>query len=328
MQVGLDIGYSYVKVVAGPGPNARWIFPSIVGDVQQSRLSLSRNGPHPIKLADEAYFVGNDALNYSRQAQRHQDRAWLDRPAYLVLALAGLAYVSPATRCEFQIATGLPVNLFRIDKGRQAQILRGVHNVEALGRKHGQHFEVESIVQIPQGLASILAEALDWNGKIRDQDLKVGRVGLINVGGYNVNLATFEDMRNDVPALSTSIDDAGVWSALKDVQASIADKFGRTVENHHLIPIATSGTLKHYAEQVDVSELVAKALAPLTRRIEAAITQVWGNEIADLTALLVAGGGANLIGPAIVRRYAHARIVAEPQFADAVGYYKVLKLLG
>jgi plasmid segregation protein ParM len=328
MQVGLDIGYSYVKVVAGPGPDARWIFPSIVGDVQESRLSLSRNGPHPVKLAGESYFVGNDALNYSRQAQRHQDRAWLDRPAYLALALAGLAYLTPATRCKFQIATGLPVNLFRIDKSKQAQVLRDVHNVEALGRNYGQHFEVDQIVQIPQGLASILAEALDWNGRIVNQDLRSGRVGLINIGGYNVNLATFEDMRNDVPALSTSIDDAGIWSALKDVQSAIADRFGRTVENHHLIPIATEGSFKHFGEQIDVSGIVAKALDPLTRRIEAAITQVWGNEIAGLTALLVAGGGAKLIGPTIVERYAHARIVAEPQFADAVGYYKVLKLLG
>ena len=63
------------------------------------------------------------------------------------------------------------------------------------------------------------------------------------------------------------------------------------------------------------------ALEPMAEQVIAQATQLW-NGGAGLDAVLVSGGGALLLGPAIEAHFRHARVVEEPVFANALGYWR------
>ena len=56
-------------------------------------------------------------------------------------------------------------------------------------------------------------------------------------------------------------------------------------------------------------------------------TQLW-NGTAGLDAILVAGGGALLLGPYLHRAFPHMRVVDNPVFANALGYWRFAQRLG
>jgi len=56
-------------------------------------------------------------------------------------------------------------------------------------------------------------------------------------------------------------------------------------------------------------------------------TQQW-NGGATLDAILVSGGGALLLGPAIARHFRHARVVPDPVYANTLGYWRFAQRLG
>jgi hypothetical protein len=64
--------------------------------------------------------------------------------------------------------------------------------------------------------------------------------------------------------------------------------------------------------------------AELAAQIIAQASQLW-NGAAILDAILVTGGGALLLGDAIKAHWKHARIVSDPVFANATGYYRLAR---
>jgi len=61
----------------------------------------------------------------------------------------------------------------------------------------------------------------------------------------------------------------------------------------------------------------------MAEQVIAQASQLW-NGGAALDSILVSGGGARLLGRFIVARFGEeqARIVSDPVFANAVGYYR------
>jgi hypothetical protein len=78
---------------------------------------------------------------------------------------------------------------------------------------------------------------------------------------------------------------------------------------------------------VDLGPTVEAALEPMAEQVIAQATQLW-NGGASLGAILVSGGGALLLGPYIKRHFRHARVVSDPVFANALGYWRFAQRLG
>ena len=84
---------------------------------------------------------------------------------------------------------------------------------------------------------------------------------------------------------------------------------------------------KYFGEPMDLQAVIDSALAPLAEQVIAEATQLW-NGAAALDVILVSGGGALLLGPAIKSHFRHARIVSEPVFANAFGFWRFAQRLG
>ena len=80
--------------------------------------------------------------------------------------------------------------------------------------------------------------------------------------------------------------------------------------------------VRYFGQLVDLESVIAAAIAPLAEQVIAEATQLW-NGAAGLDVILVAGGGAHLVGPAVKTHFRHAQVIAgDPVFANALGYHR------
>lgn len=319
MICAIDIGYSHTK---GATDGRRTLFPSVWGEVQQSHLELdlaTRNGYMQIETDQGTWFVGDAAIEQSGLQSRTQARDWITTPEYRALALAAITELTAASGISLQLVTGLPVSYFA-DREQLVARLRAVHQVRRAGRKRAQRIEIADLVILPQGLAAVLSEALDERGRVRTGPVAEGHVGLLDVGGHTVNVATFNQLR-EIARQTLSID-AGVWGPLVEIGKRVNAAFpGQELRGHEIVEAARRGTISHYGQKRDVSGIVSDVLKPFARKIVDEASQIWGSA-ARLDVLLIAGGGAEMVGPALEGQYPHAHVVANPQWANVEGYLR------
>lgn len=318
MLVSIDIGYSHTKAMTVDSKKV--IFPSVVGEIQHMQLNLgSKNGYIQLGTQAGEWLIGQGALEQSIYQTRRKDREWINTPEYDALLLGALSELTSASNVAIHLVSGLPVAYFADHQVLAGKLMKS-HNIRRAGRKFGQKITLEDVIFLPQGLAAVLSEALDERGKVIPGPLAEGTVGLVDVGGHTVNFATFKELRA-ITKQTTSID-AGMWTVLAEIGKRINAAFpGQDLAGHELIEVMKTGDIRHNGRRQDVAGIVADVLAPFTRRIQAEITQIWGSAV-RLDELLVAGGGAWAIGPALIEKYTQGRIVRNPQWANAEGYLR------
>lgn len=321
MNTGLDIGYSATKAVSG---ERRVTFPSVTGTPDKARFSLN-GGADTIILTQPAHVqVGEGAVTQSRFLNRREDRQWVQSDEWYNLALAALTEITSAKVAELQIVTGLPVAFFG-DNALVSERLLGAHKTQREGR-HMQAFKVTMCKVIPQPFGALLAACLDDKGRIVDGDLAKGAVGVVDVGGKTSNLLSVNKLA-EISHETESVN-VGAWEAVRAMRAWLADNCpDLDLRDHQVIDAIIERRTKYYGEPVDLASPVAAILEPLADQVLAAASQLW-NGGAALDAILVSGGGALLLGPYIQRHFRHARVVVEPVFANALGFWRFAQRLG
>ncbi len=314
MQAGFDMGYSATKAVSG---ERRVTFPSAVGTPDKARFSL--NGDTSIILVSPDHVqVGDEAVKQSRFLHRREDRKWTGGSEWYNLFLAALTELTTATRAELRIVTGLPVAFFD-DKVKVRDRLLGVHRVQREGRR-AQLFTVADCRVIPQPFGALLAATLNDRGRITDKDLATGAVGIIDVGGKTTNLLSVNRLA-EIGRETASVN-VGAWEAVRGLRQWLdAECPDLELRDHQIIDAIIARLVKYYGEPVDLAGAVDAILEPLAAQVVAEATQLW-NGGAQLDAILVSGGGALLLGPYVKRHFRHARIMQEPVFANALGFYR------
>jgi hypothetical protein len=78
---------------------------------------------------------------------------------------------------------------------------------------------------------------------------------------------------------------------------------------------------------IPLEHIVDTVLGPMAEQVIAEATQLWDGA-GRLDVILVSGGGAILLGTAIKAHFLHARIVSDPVFANALGFWRFAQRLG
>ena len=325
MNVGIDIGYSSVKAVAGPDRLVS--FPSVVGTPDRARFAVnSADGHMIIDLPGEgSWLVGEGAIAQSRFVDRREDRGWIASNAYRRLVLAGFTELTVATWCDLVVVTGLPVAFYSADKDALRDRFLGHHRVAKEGRR-AQTFQVSECRVIPQPFGTLLAEALNDHGKIVNHDLATGAVGVIDVGGKTTNLLSVNRLA-EIGRETASIN-LGVWDVARAVREYLTNHCpDLELRDHQVIDAIVKRRVKYFGTLVDLGNVIDAMLEPMGDQVIAQATQLW-NGAAGLGAILVAGGGALLLGPYLTRAFPHVRVVDNPVFANALGYWRFAQRLG
>ncbi|MCP5098730.1 MAG: hypothetical protein GY943_24530, partial [Chloroflexi bacterium] len=70
------------------------------------------------------------------------------------------------------------------------------------------------------------------------------------------------------------------------------------------------------------TDVVDSVVTPMAEQVIAQASQLWG-KAARLDAILIAGGGAHLLGEYVQGYFKHAQILENPQFANVTGFWKL-----
>ncbi len=322
MNIGLDVGYSAVKAISG---DRRVTFPSVVGTPDRARFSVDGAGDNDIILAEPAnVLVGAGAVVQSRYSKRREDRGWTDSSEWNHLVLAALTELTTATSVDLCIITGLPIAYYA-DKDRVRDRLLGVHRVQREGRR-AQVFKIIECRVIPQPFGALLSRSLDDRGRISDKELATGSVGVIDVGGATTNL--FSVKRLSEIGRETASVNVGVWEAARVVRDYLSDHCpDLELRDHEVLDALKRRQVKYYGEAFDLADVIQKVLAAMAEQVISEATQIW-HGAAGLDIILVTGGGALLLGPAIKAHFRHAQVVDDPIFANALGFWRYAQRLG
>ena len=322
MNTGIDIGYSAVKAKT---TTRQITFPSVVGTPDRARFSL--NGATDdiiLNLPDGTWLVGQGAVEQSRFAPRREDRAWIEGDEYHRLILAAFTELTTATACDLVVVTGLPVAFYG-DKERLQEAFTGTHRATREGRR-SQVFRVSECRVIPQPFGALLTEALDDRGRIANSRLATGTVGVIDVGGKTTNLLSVS--RLSEIAKETASVNVGAWDAMRAIRDYLAQVCPNLeLSDHQVMAAIIARQIPYYGQPVDLAPVVDATLKPMAEQVIAQATQLW-NGGAGLDAVLVAGGGALLLGERVGRHFPHAQVVADPVFANVTGYWKLAQRIG
>lgn len=323
MYAGLDLGYNAVKVV---GDGRRAAFPSAVGTPDRARFALNGNDAGAIVLVEPQHvLVGEEAIQQSRFLARREDRRWIEGEEWYSLFLAGLTELTTATVAEVNLVTGLPV-AFYDDKERVTARLLGEHRAQREGRR-AQVLKVNQARVIPQPFGSLLAVVLDERGGIADAGLAKSAVGVIDVGGKTCNLLSVNRLA-EIGKETASVN-VGGWDLVRATRQWLSQNYPGLddLRDHALAAAIQARELRSYGEPVAAfPAFIADLAADLAGQVIAEASHLW-NGGATLDAVLVTGGGALLLGDAICKHWKHARLVADPVHANAVGYWKLARRL-
>jgi PRTRC genetic system protein D len=324
MLAGIDVGYARTKVV---GSGGRFSFASVTGTVDRSRFGMNGREPGVILTEPRAVMVGDDAVRDSRHLKRREDRGWIESEEYHDLVLAALSELSEATWAKLTVVSGLPIAFFDKDKAALKATLEGEHRFTRDGRR-AQTFTIEKAVIIPQGFGALLSVCLDDRGNIQDPDLANGAIGLVDLGGKTTNLLSINRL-SEVSRETESVP-VGAWDAVRTVGRWLSENCPkREYRDHEIEAAIKAGETTHTGQPVDLSEPIREALQPMADQVIAQATQLW-NGAGQLDGILIAGGGAHLLGQHIVNEYeangypaGFVRVIdGDPVFANAVGYWK------
>lgn len=320
MIVGCDIGFGHVKTVTEHGADD---FPAVVAPWEGEGFALepisSAHQRDGLRYAGRSYLVGAPALRHGHRRWVSLDRDWIEADIYRVLLLTALRRAVPNSGREVRLVTGLPVeDLSRHAFSGRTALLRS-HTIERLPSGEPWEVTVSDIQIMPQPFGTFLALVLDEAGDLCDPVLGRSRVGLIDIGFRTTDYLMLDGLEM-VPARSLTRN-TGMADVLLDVSRAIQARHGIELDPHELDDAVLRGAIRLSGKEVELTDLVDPLLRDHIQAIAGHATMLWGHG-QGLQAILITGGGGQLLGPHFASLGPHVRVVPNARFANATGYYR------
>lgn len=302
--IGLDIGHSAVKVSVGE----RFIFPTAVMPAVDLSVNAKAANDDTVTTADGRFFVGETAIIHSggRVLDGLKDD-WVKGAEHRALMKA--AHRKATYRMgvnDTPVVMGLPSRLHATQK-------------DALKASAVDELQIQKnrVFVLPQPLAAFYRMVLDERGVPSGVDYQDERWYIIDIGYYTTDFGCVD---HGVWSARGQESTAGMHVAAQGMKHMIESEFSMETSIRDAEKMLRTGGMRDHGQIVDVSGHVARAIQPVAMDIIDKAVQVFGaSQIRSSHGILVAGGGASLLGDAIRTSWKHARQDHEPRFAVAEG---------
>jgi plasmid segregation protein ParM len=318
MILSIDIGYGYTK---GIGPDGlHFSFPSVIGTAEDIRFAtdLIRGGEERIvKYGKWRFFYGEQAVLQSRIQSTIFDRSRVHDDTYKMLfvaALVELAKFMPDTK-RLKVVTGLPVDFF----GDRPEVIKSFEGAYRITADRVMKVAVESVFVAPQPFGSLFRELLNERGKIDNDDVEKGRIGIIDVGTFTTDFVVADELRY-VQRLSGSIR-IGWSKVVNQVRQALADQYMLELMPHEVDQAVQTGEVRVRGKPVSLEPLIKPPVTDIQTAIIARARDLWGAAV-NLDMILVSGGGGPHLYDTIYNVYPHARLLDNAFWANAEGLYR------
>ncbi|HYW76073.1 MAG TPA: ParM/StbA family protein [Gammaproteobacteria bacterium] len=319
MAIGIDVGYSNLKIVAGTGhsPAVAELLPAGAGPVEA--LPDALGGGHiregrTVHIGGQPWVAGIEPYRlHGRERDIHDD--YTATKAYRALLLAALDVAGDTVIRH--LVTGLPVSHYQ-DTERRKRLthrIRGTHAIDS-----DRRVSVERVTLLPQPIGAYVdASAHDLDPAI----LNEGRVLVVDVGFFSFDWALIEDVALVSQVSGTSLE--AVSRLLDNTDEIIRAEHGERVGAARIeaaLRQRASHVLLH-GERIQLQPILSKAAAKTAQQAIGALRQMQrGQRPIDL--VILTGGGAGLYRDAVQALFPKTRVFTppEPWLANARGFWR------
>jgi hypothetical protein len=304
---GVDVGRRWVKVANG---SQRISFLSMWAPGYERNLRTEGN----FDLADldvlvngKRYFVGELAQRESRAAaanlKKEIDVEWLR-----VLMATSLACLNAQTEV---VVLGIQIADYTRDNRKAIrQELPGIYDVLCGNRR--ARLNVVRVEPGPQAGGALWSEMLSLNGQMRDTSLANRTMRCIDVGYRDCNICTIDRQRYIDSESASSV--RGMNLPYSTAARLLSDK-----HRCDITPEGVDDWLRgHPEDEADVEPIFAAHATSIHNWVAG----IWPST-AFREPVYLAGGGAIRLGPYLRCHIPQAKLIADAQYANAEGFYRL-----
>jgi len=315
INVGLDVGFRYLKVDTGKTP---LVESSVLAPYIPGSFSAAFGGHSIVVDYNGKSFIVGDVDQ--RILIATTDHSRLETDEFMVLALTGLG-LALGKGGSVNVVTGLPHN-WMIHAAKLREMLAGDHTIDINGKLHKILVSAAEIV--PQAFGTIVDQALIINGdgiKVGNGELLSEKTLVVDFGGNTVNWAAMAGKSYD-SNLSAS-EDLGMTRVLDQLREVIRKEHGVDYTIARLDGYVREGAIAIHDASVPVDGLIKPLVEKFLPAILAKTRTLWATGKFSKN-LLLTGGGVRWFGPLFGEAYGHPNtiIVGDSQLSNARGMRK------
>ena len=324
VSIGIDLGHSSVKLSIKktnkiPLVGSSEIFPTVVrnwtpiANEETARKAISDT----VEVNGKKFYVG---ITAQRQGQADsfsgQSRNWIETEQHDALLISAwnracnvLASNNMAEPDRISLVLGLPASYY----SEQRNVLR-TRAMSLLERLIKPNQALKIFVE-SQSRAPLLCVVFDSYGDETGRAGEDESWGVVELGQYTTDF-TLYDRGQEVASVAGSANGAHM----------VYDRIGSAFkQNNFVVDFETITTaikyrkIKVYGKETDVNELVNPAIHEFTNYVLDEVASRFSDKAQRMDGIIVAGGGAYIVGQAIKAKYPNAIIPNNPRFAVAEG---------
>lgn len=327
MRISVDIGFGFTKAVDEEGKEVS--FPSVVGRKFESTLGGALGGvqdDYEITIIDEnegklSYYVGDAAMSAGGQ------RTWEENAAknrnLIVLVSTAISLLLKDKKDQVDLAVGLPMSYFNTQRKAIRDALNNLKVSTVIGNLESE-ISVKSVFVFPQSAGVYYSALHEVDGTIKNIDLINKAVGIIDVGYRTADILYMARAKKGLMPredLSGS-HDLGMNEAHKEIQNEVSKIIKGSAD---LLKVEKAllwfgGDFEHRGITYNLRQIQDRAYEAHAHAITAWVKQRWSNEINDLSAIIIGGGGGDSLYPYFKEGFSNTMKVDKPEFANARGY--------
>ncbi len=320
----VDVGFGAVKGICA----VREIeYPSAVGSFRPIRFSTGLENQEIkdrlcVEFEGKKYFIGDIAYKQSLPRVTMNSDRFTSREG-LALMMSSLILLSSNQYEDIKLVTGLPVNEYACLKDKYKKTLLGKHYIKLINPDgNGEEFysfNIEDVIILSQPVGTILDSVLDNKGQVNDKELAGGRIAVLDIGKYTVDLA-LTDTLQFVDKSSISFSDIGVFDAYKDLSLELKGN-GFDIPPDSIEPYIVNGKSLN-----GLAEIKEKIFQNQADKVLSRVLNTW-NDLWSFDRILITGGGSLLFGEHIAQNINNNKvhICENPTFTNVRGYFKFAK---
>lgn len=327
ISIGIDLGHSSVKTAIKSGNKmpvigGYTIFPTVVrGWTPIANEETARRAEaDTVEVNGKKFFVGETAQRQSQaETFTGQNRNWIATEQHDALmasawnrAMGVLAKPenNMAEPEQISLVLGLPASYYA--EQRDALLSRARGLLQHLVKPH-QDLQIYVETQSRAPLLCIVFDAYGQEtGRAGEEEIW----GVVEIGQFTTDF-TLHDRGQEVDAAASSArgasmiyDRIGAAFKQRGYEASY-EQISRAIQNRKL---------KDFGKEVDINDIVQPAITEFTAYILDEVATRFGSKARSMDGIIVAGGGAYIVGQEIKAKYPNTIIPAQARFAVAEGY--------
>lgn len=318
---GIDDGHSEIKVVL-PG-NVKFTFPSLAkaGEAKFVSLGGKTQNVHEYSTDDGPYVIG--------PIDKADPTSFLQYPTSAlnrVLVTHALRLSNIPSHIRLRIGSGLPIRRYYKGKEINKPLIKGkIANLareDVFGKDGYRPPKIAKHDVISEAVGAWMDYVIENNdGKFLVNTDKVEeKTAIVDIGGETTDIAVIKDWDLDWDKAST-IDNLGMINIKQSVRDAVYTEFEVDINQQQLDKALETNKINLWNNDYDIGEIIEGNIKNVANSICTEI-QSRLKAGADIRNVLFVGGTVSKIGKYLEGLYPQQRIVPNPQYCNAMGFYK------